>query len=418
MVVSADNPLVDIRSVKSEWFQDPSNKRITEKVKRMWEARGIVDFPLLYSSLGEEDSVRVMDMTDKTWMPDNFPLYASELKNAWLERQISDKMVNSSKPPTPEQIKEILDLSYERMVGESTPLHWMKDSIHSAIQQICSDKFLEDGLIVGFPMLDQALGGGLHSGDLVTIASRPGVGKTAFCTKAAYNVSKRGEKVLMFCTEMDFKQITSRIIPLSCNIETSRIRSKTLNAKDKEELVFKGGPILQDLALCICDMPCPSIAEIRNSIKKVKPRLVIVDYLTRCNLPKADSLRLQITAFMRDLKNTVRETKTSCILLAQTSRKVDHNDERPPVLADLSESGSIENESDAVMFLWKPKELVDKSTKDIAYTEAIIRKNRNGPLRIFELEFHKRFINMKEKQPILSREEKPDGQDGQKDFAF
>ena len=270
------------------------------------------------------------------------------------------------------------------------------------------------GLRTGLVDFDKKIGG-LHKYDLIIVAGRPSMGRTAFATNMAYNIaseikeSKEKKNVLFFSLEMSSEQLATRIISEIAGLSSENIRTGNLSKTDFNKLI-KGGESLKNLNLFIDDTPALSIASIRTRSRRLKRKfgldLIVLDYLqllsseTRYN----DSRVQEISEITRGLKAIAKELNVPVIALSQLSRKVEDREEKRPQLADLRESGSIEQDADLVVFLYReeyylartePQEGTDKHEiwtskmeKVHNIAEAIIAKNRHGPISKVKLHFN------------------------------
>ena len=270
------------------------------------------------------------------------------------------------------------------------------------------------GLRTGLKDFDKKIGG-LHKSDLIIIAGRPSMGKTAFATNLAYNITndlknnKNSKNVIFFSLEMSSEQLATRIISEIAGLSSENIRTGNLSKGDFNKLL-KGSEDLKNLTLFIDDTPALTLASIRTRARRLKRKsgldLIVVDYL---QLVSSDSRynesRVQeISEITRGLKAIAKELDLPVIALSQLSRKVEDREEKRPQLADLRESGSIEQDADLVVFLYReeyylartePAEGTDKHEiwtskmeKVHNVAEAIIAKNRHGPISKVRMHFN------------------------------
>lgn len=260
------------------------------------------------------------------------------------------------------------------------------------------------GLSSGFYDLD-SLTQGFHPSDLIIIAGRPSMGKTALALNFALNIIKTSKlPVLFFSLEMTKEQLAYRLLSIEAHINPMRLRTGHLDKKEwlKLNTIIKS---LSNLPLFIDDTPNLSIQDIRSKIKKIlfeqnKVGLIIIDYLQlmQNSKLKSDNRVQEISQITRSLKNIAREFKVPLIALSQLSRNVENRIIKRPILSDLRESGSIEQDADLVLMLYR--ESYYTVNKEIAnlpdLTELIIAKQRNGPLGTIQLVFdttHVKFMN-------------------------
>jgi replicative DNA helicase len=263
------------------------------------------------------------------------------------------------------------------------------------------------GLSSGFYDLD-SLTQGFQKSDLIIIASRPSMGKTALSLNIAVNIVKSTKlPVLFFSLEMSKEQLAYRLLAIEANLNPMRLRSGNLDKKDwlKLNAIIKD---LSNLTFFIDDTPNLSIQDVRSKIKKIifehnAIGLIVIDYLQLMqNLKlKPDNRVQELSQITRSLKTIAREFKVPLIALSQLSRNVENRITKRPILSDLRESGSIEQDADIVLMLYRENYYnLSKQTEDlrdiIDLTELILAKHRNGPLGTIRLRFdanHTKFLN-------------------------
>ena len=269
------------------------------------------------------------------------------------------------------------------------------------------------GLKTGLRDFDKKIGG-LHKSDLIIIAGRPSMGKTAFATNIASNISKefdnKKKKVLFFSLEMSSEQLATRLLGELAEISSENIRTGNLSKKDFSKILSSSDD-LKKLNLFIDDTPALSISAIRTRARRLKRKLgldlIILDYLQLVNgeSKKTNDNRVQeISDITRGLKAIAKELDIPVIALSQLSRKVEDREEKRPQLADLRESGAIEQDADLVVFLYREEYYLarteppegtekhemwtNKMEKVHNIAEAIIAKHRHGPISKVKLHFN------------------------------
>ena len=269
------------------------------------------------------------------------------------------------------------------------------------------------GLKTGLSDFDKKIGG-LHKSDLIIVAGRPSMGKTAFATNIASNISKefddKKKNVLFFSLEMSSEQLATRLLGELAEISSENIRTGNLSKQDFSKILTSSDD-LKKLNLFIDDTPALSISAIRTRARRLKRKLgldlIILDYLQLVNgeSKKTNDNRVQeISDITRGLKTIAKELDIPVIALSQLSRKVEDREEKRPQLADLRESGAIEQDADLVVFLYReeyylartePPEGTDKHEmwtnkmeKVHNIAEAIIAKHRHGPISKVKLHFN------------------------------
>ena len=244
------------------------------------------------------------------------------------------------------------------------------------------------GITTGFIDVDKTLGG-LHKSDLIVLAARPGVGKTAFALNIAYNAAKAGHSVLIFSLEMSSTQLGQRLLSMASNVDSEHLKMGDLSMDEWEQISYAQDEF-EDLKITIDDASDVSMLEIKNKCRRLKAEkgldLVIIDYLQLMNLAGygADNHVQMISALTRNIKILAKELDCPIILLSQMSRKVDGRSSGKPLLSDLRDSGSIEQDADIVIFLKRDQQEEDQEADmprgGSNVCEVIIAKHRNGPV--------------------------------------
>lgn len=251
------------------------------------------------------------------------------------------------------------------------------------------------GVGSGFADLDR-MTAGFQPSDLIILAARPSMGKTAFALNIAQNVAVRGEKnVAIYSLEMSEVQLMQRMVCAEANLDASRVRTGDLNTDDDWTKLTMGIATLSEAPLFINDTPGISIYEIMQSARELKREhgldMIIIDYLQLITSGRRTENRQQeVSEISRLLKQLARELEVPVIALSQLSRAVEQRQDKRPMMSDLRESGSIEQDADIVAFLYRDSYYnADTEKKEVA--EIIISKQRNGPVGTVELVFLKNF---------------------------
>jgi len=251
------------------------------------------------------------------------------------------------------------------------------------------------GIPSGFVDLDK-MTSGFQPNDLIIVAARPSVGKTAFALNIAQNVAVRAsETVAIFSLEMSAAQLVQRIICAESNVDAQRMRTGHLEGDDWEKLSMAIGS-LSEAQIFIDDTPGITVSDIRAKCRRLKKEkglgMILIDYLQLIQgRGKAGENRQQeVSEISRTLKQIARELEVPVIALSQLSRGVEQRQDKRPMMSDLRESGSIEQDADIVAFLYRD-DYYDKESEKKNIIEIIIAKQRNGPVGTVELVFLKNF---------------------------
>jgi replicative DNA helicase len=250
------------------------------------------------------------------------------------------------------------------------------------------------GLPTGFNDLDNLLGG-LQRSDLIIIAARPGVGKTSLMLSMALNAAKLGKKanIAIFSLEMSTEQLVQRLVSAETGINNQKLRTGDLD--DREWTLFtQAAGNLGMLHIYIDDTPAITPLQMRTKCRRLQREhgldLVIVDYLQLMNsgLPRNDNRVQEISFISRNLKELARELSVPLLSAAQLSRQVEQRADKRPQLSDLRESGSIEQDADIVMFIYR-EDMYDENSERTNQADLLISKHRNGPTGVVTLFFNK-----------------------------
>ncbi|MCI8510387.1 MAG: replicative DNA helicase [Lachnospiraceae bacterium] len=302
--------------------------------------------------------------------------------------------------------KQIFDLLQNRLASEFVPIRQVALNVLDKIEQASRSKSTVTGLATGFLDLDYRTSG-LQPSDLILIAARPSMGKTAFVLNIADYIGVRREKTcLIFSLEMSKEQLVNRMLAMESNVDSQKLRTGTLTDADWDAVV-EGIGTIGDSKLIIDDTPGISIMELRSKCRKVKLEygldLVMIDYLqlmTGSAARSSESRQQEISEISRSLKALARELQAPVIALSQLSRACETRTDHRPMLSDLRESGAIEQDADVVMFLYRD-DYYNKDTDTPNVAEVIIAKQRNGPIGTVMLGWKPeltRFVNMVKEQ--------------------
>ncbi len=284
--------------------------------------------------------------------------------------------------------KRVFDLVQRRNTGEFVPIREVVMNAMDKIEKASRNNGVVTGIPTGFIDLDYRTAG-MQPSDLVLIAARPSMGKTAFVLNIAQHVAfKQNQTVAIFSLEMSKEQLVNRLFALESQVDSQNIRTGQLNDTEWEKLIETAG-IIGKSNLIIDDTPGISIAELRSKCRKYKLEhnlsMIIIDYLQLMSgSGRGDSRQQEISDISRSLKAIARELSVPVLALSQLSRAVEQRPDHRPMLSDLRESGAIEQDADVVMFIYRDDYYNhDTERKDIA--EIIIAKQRNGPIGTIEL---------------------------------
>ena len=285
--------------------------------------------------------------------------------------------------------KKIFDLLQKKSSDDFVPIRDVVLSVIDKIELAAKHKGTVTGLATGFYDLDYKTSG-FQPSDLILVAARPSMGKTAFVLNLAqYIAVKNKVPTAIFSLEMSKDQLVNRLLSMESKVDSQLIRTGNLSANDWEKLIESAGDISK-APLIIDDTPGISISELRSKCRKFKLEndlgLVIIDYLQLMGggSKRTDSRQQEISEISRSLKALAREINAPVIALSQLSRACETRPDHRPILSDLRESGAIEQDADVVMFIYRD-DYYNKDTDKKNISEIIIAKQRNGPIGTVEL---------------------------------
>lgn len=285
--------------------------------------------------------------------------------------------------------KRIFDLVQRRNAGEFVPIRQIVMNAMDNIERASHNKGNVTGVATGFLDLDYRTAG-MQPSDLILVAARPSMGKTAFVLNIAQYVAfKQAKTVAIFSLEMSKEQLVNRLFSMESKVDSQHLRTGNLLDVEWEKLIESAG-IIGKSNLIIDDTPGIGISELRSKCRKYKLEhnleMIIIDYLQLMSGSgrSTDSRQQEISDISRSLKALARELHVPVIALSQLSRAVEQRPDHRPMLSDLRESGAIEQDADVVMFIYRD-DYYNKDTEKKGIAEIIIAKQRNGPIGTVEL---------------------------------
>ena len=323
-----------------------------------------------------------------------------------LNQEIENTCYSESEPLESildETEKKVFQLVQKRSTEDFVPVRKIVRDAIDKIEIASKNKGSVTGIPTGFIDLDYKTAG-FQPSDLILVAARPSMGKTAFeLNLAQYMAFKKNLTVALFSLEMSKEQLVNRMFSLESNVDAQKLRTGQLTDQEWERLV-EGARIISNSNLIIDDTPGISISELRSKCRKYKMEhnlaIVMIDYLQLMSgNGKSESRQNEISEISRSLKALARELSVPVVALSQLSRKVEERPDHRPMLSDLRESGAIEQDADVVMFLYRD-DYYHKDSEKKGISEVIIAKQRNGPIGTVELVWlpeDTKFANMEHK---------------------
>ena len=421
MLTDKDAVISAIEVLKEEDFYRTDNRSIYEAILNLYnraEPIDIITVKAELESLGKFEQVGGLEYLAS--LPDKVPTTANAMKYIKIVEEKStlrnliktaNEIIELGYDPT-EDVSDIME-SAEKKIFNIMQNNDKKS--YSPIKDILVDSFtqLEElynrkqhitGVPSGFTELDYKTAG-FHGSDLVLIAARPAMGKSAFALNIATNAAVRANvPVVIFSLEMSKEQMVNRILCSEAMVDSNKVRTGKLEEDDWTKLAGSIGP-LSDAEIYIDDTPGISVMEIRAKCRKLKLEknigMVVIDYLqlVQGSNKRNGSREQEISEISRSLKILAKELNVPVIALSQLSRAVEQRPDHRPMLSDLRESGAIEQDADIVMFLYRDDYYnKDSEKKDIA--EVIIAKHRGGSLGTVDLLWlgsYTKFVNLEKR---------------------
>ena len=296
--------------------------------------------------------------------------------------------------------KKILSIAGNRAGGAFEPMKNILLRTFERINVLYDSKGGITGLATGFRDLDK-LTSGLQPSDLILVAARPSMGKTAFTLNIATYAGIRGARVAVFSLEMSKEQLVQRMLCAEGGIDSQKLRTGQLGDEEWNRLVMTSDK-LNKAPIFIDDTAGITVMELRSKARRLQAErgldLIVIDYLQLMQGrggKGSESRQQEISEISRSLKALARELSVPVVALSQLSRSVESRQIKRPMLSDLRESGSLEQDADIVMFLYR-EDYYDQDTENKNITEVIIAKHRNGPVDSVSLFFQKEFTKFRD----------------------
>jgi replicative DNA helicase len=417
--------VIDI--LKPEVFYRDNHQKIFRAIQVLFEKTSPVDILTVTSQLRSQGELEMIggayyitELTNRVASAANIEFHSRIIIQKFIQRElirISTEVINSAYEDTTDVLdlldkaeKNLFDIAQNNLRRDSRK---MDDLLHETLKEIEALKDKKDGLTgvaSGFTDLDRMTSGWQKS-DLVIIAARPAMGKTAFVLTCARNAAVDFNKpVVVFSLEMSSVQLVNRLISGETEIEQEKIRKGTLEEWEWQQIHSKIGR-LEQAPLIIDDTPALNIFEFRAKCRRLKSQhdiqLIIIDYLQLMQGKSADgkgggNREQEIGSISRALKSVAKELNVPVIALSQLSRAVESRPggSKRPMLSDLRESGSIEQDADMVLFLYRPEyyglDVDEDNNPTQGVGEVIIAKHRNGETGRVRLKFVGKFVKFQD----------------------
>ena len=409
-------------------FYEHANRIVFQAMLNISDREEVIDPVTLQDELKKNDQVDdiggiayVTELSMATPTAAHVTYYAKIVKRKAILRNListSQRIIQNAIEGS-DDVTDILDDAESQIMGVSQDnasggfksIHDVLNTAMEEINSIPDDGNMVTGLPSGFSELDK-MTTGFHDDELIILAARPGVGKTAFALNVAQFVGLKTDKtVAMFSLEMGAEQLVQRMLASEGLIDSQHLRTGQLTDEEWRKLVVAAGS-LDNTSIYIDDTPGIKMSEIRAKARRLAKEkgnlgLIVIDYLQLIEGPRSESRQQEVSAISRQLKKLAKELHIPVIALSQLSRSVEQRQDKRPVLSDIRESGSIEQDADIVAFLYRDDYYRDErdeddegeveAEEDNGEVEVIIEKNRSGTRGTVKLMFSKpynRFSNL------------------------
>jgi replicative DNA helicase len=400
-----------VETLSVDDFYLPNHKDIYESITHLYLKNRSIDLVTLLDDIvskgpRSDDSARntakeyLMRLSDNVPVVGNIKEYAGIVKEKSLRRKlisVSGEIIKMAyEDPSGSDIiidraeQMIFALMQGTVKQDFVHVKHIMASVFANIHSMETDKEATKGISSGFSGIDNILVG-MSSGDLIVIGARPGVGKTAFALNVAMNAAARKKTIAVFELEMSKEQIVARLLTSESFVDNYKLRTGILTEGDWSKITEAGARI-SECDIYIDDTPSMTVTAMKAKLRRLKKLdLVIIDHLQLMQTDRGNGNRVQeISDISKNLKILAKELDVPVITCAQLSRGPESRDNKRPMLSDLRESGSIEQDADVVMFLYRDdyyKDNVEKHNR----AEIIFSKNRHGSLGMVEIGFEKKF---------------------------
>ncbi len=399
-------------SLSEDMFYIDANRKIFLALESLYQNNIPIDITTVKNELDKQKNLNAIggidyltEVIDSVITSANLDYYIDIVKEKYMRRSLIETATNiiTNSYNEEETINKLLDNSEKkflnvirnREVSEFKPITEALRLAQENLERLAQNKNAITGLSTGFLDLDKATAG-LHEGELIIIAARPGMGKTAFALNLAYNAATTTKKaVAIFNLEMSAEQLVNRMISSVGQIEGDKLKTGMLNHNDWKRY-NEAMSELADTNIYIEDDASVTSSEIKAKCRSLAAKkeglgLVVIDYLQLVTTGgRVESRQVEVSEISRAFKTMAMELKVPVIALAQLSRNAERRESNQPRLADLRESGSIEQDADLVLFINRQDYFENKTaenTQTIVPTDIIIAKHRRGSTGLFQLIF-------------------------------
>jgi replicative DNA helicase len=425
MLLDTDAVARAIETLDDTMFYREGHRRLFRAIARMWERGEVVDVVTLSEALKNSGDFEaaggtayLAQLLDAVPTAANLEYHARIVREKAVLRRLIEAATTIIQDTFEAQgeVDQVLDQAEQRIfqiaqTHERKGFVWIKEILwptFEKIEQLQANNSSVTGVPTGFHDLDE-MTAGFQSGDLVIVAARPSMGKTAFTLNIAQHAAITAKQpVAFFSLEMSNEQLVQRVLCAEARVDASRLRRGRLMDDEYARLATAAG-YLNTAPIYIDDTPGISVLEMRAKARRLKSdradlSLIIVDYLQlMTGGSRSENRQQEVSEISRGLKALAKELEVPVVALSQLSRAVESRPDKRPMMSDLRESGAIEQDADFIMFLYRPEYYlgpVDKDGNSLeGRAEVIIGKQRNGSTGTVQLMFHKEFTRFESYSP-------------------
>ena len=406
VLLSAEAANIALEKLHSEDFYHPAHQQIFEAVLGLFDANEPIDAVTVSEILRRDGSLERMGgvdfltrLLDAVPTTSNIEYYASIVEEHALRRRLMrvGGTISSMASEMREPIEDVLDrseqevflVSERRIGGGLAPIDALLGPAIEKAEELQRLGVEVTGIPTGYRDLDRKLAG-LHATNLIIIAARPSMGKSALALNIAQNVALQDRPVAIFSLEMSREEVVSRMLCAAGRIDSQRLRTGHLTEADFTKLSNAASQLYKK-PIYVDDSPGLTVTEIRAKARRLRRRpglgLVVVDYLQLMHGPAGENRQQEIALISRSLKNLARELEVPVIALSQLNRSLEQREDKRPRLGDLRESGALEQDSDVVMFIYRDEYYSPDRVESKGVAEVIIAKHRQGAVGKVQMTF-------------------------------
>jgi len=394
-----------------EDFYNPAHGKIYDTILELYDKHQPIDIASLTNRLKEKNTLKdvggssyLAEITNQVTTPAHVEHYAQIVKQKRVLRELikASAEITEGAMGEAEEFESLIDDIEQKILSisqKSLPQNFVHiqnelQSAYERIEKLHEHKGALRGVTTGYQGLDNIFSG-LQKSDFIVLGARPSLGKTTLALDIARNAAKSGVPVGIFSLEMSREQVIDRLIAAESQVPLWKLRTGRINQDVEFQMIQGALDKLSKLQIYIDDTPSPNVLQMRSMARRLQVEhglgLLVVDYL-QLIAPRTAATNMnmvqQITEVSRGLKGLARELNIPLLALSQLSRGVDQRDSKIPKLSDLRESGSIEQDADIVMFIYrKDRDQIDVPIEEQNIAQINVAKHRNGPLGSVKLRF-------------------------------